>query len=812
MKGVRVGSLVLSVGRQHLRSLVVMAVVIGISGAAVLAAVAGARRSASSVERFEAAAHEMDVHITVEASDVGPLRPVLESPLVESFTELKFVFAVPRGQPVDSTFFFAPVNPEPSPVARGLLLDGRWVDPAKPDEVVVFETTARQVGVGVGDTLVIETFSPAELAALLESGEDPGAPDGPVVPLHVVGLARNMMDLGARPGDTSDLILSPAFLERYGADVGVADTVVVFVDLGDDESFPTLSREISEAYEESAVPSLDGGNATQTVTDSIAVISWALAVFALVVALAAMTWISTGIARHQRRAADDVAVMRTLGVTQNEARLILAAAIAPALAVGIAISGIAAAALSALLPVGLARRAEPDPGLHLDVTVVVGGAFVFFVLLAVVTWISAWRIVGTSAADRGAPAAGRVLDRAIRGLSPALRTGVRFAFASPRSGSARARPALAGATLAVVGLVAVAVVASGLERLLVTPARWGSTWDVSVAPDALDRQTLLENPEVAAAALGTFDDRVAVAGHETLAMVLEPVKGMVLPSLVAGREPRGEDEVAIGQDTADAIGAGIGSDLEVRSATELGQFRVVGVVAFASEGQFPLALADGAAFSASGAERMKIGDPAREDRGLKRLLLRWAPGVDHDAALERIGGEQLDAAVPSPPQEVTRLRGVRSFPAAIAATLAFLGAIAVGHGLATTVRRRRREPRHPHRPRVCGRATSARHRDAGHKRGGSGAPGRDPARPFGGQADLVRHRRINRRGRRRESPAPPAGHGGGRLRARLQPDRRRPRVDRRSPSRRRCPPRRVTGTDSVDGDPLPGGRDTPSSK
>lgn len=87
--------------------------------------------------------------------------------------------------------------------------------------------------------------------------------------------------------------------------------------------------------------------------------------------------------------------------------------------------------------------------------------------------------------------------------------------------------------------------------------------------------------------------------------------------------------------------------------------------------------------SARGAQRLKLADPARADAGFQRLLIRWAPGIDRGAALERLGGDELEATVPGAPSEVTRLRGVRSFPAAIAATLVILGAIAGAMGVAS---------------------------------------------------------------------------------------------------------------------------------
>ena len=74
----------------------------------------------------------------------------------------------------------------------------------------------------------------------------------------------------------------------------------------------------------------------------------------------------------------------------------------------------------------------------------------------------------------------RLVDRAARSLRPAPGTGVRFALSAPARSSAPVRPALAGALVGVVGLVAVAVVGASLHRLVDVPARWGTTWDVAI--------------------------------------------------------------------------------------------------------------------------------------------------------------------------------------------------------------------------------------------------------------------------------------------------------------------------------------------
>jgi hypothetical protein len=268
---------------------------------------------------------------------------------------------------------------------------------------------------------------------------------------------------------------------------------------------------------------------------------------------------------------------------------------------------------------------------------------------------------------------------------------VRFALLAPNSVSTPVRPALAGACIGAVGVVAVAVIGSSLDRLVDTPARWGTTWDVAIDTAEVDRERVLDDRDIGAAAVGRFDEQVTIDDREALAMTLDPVKGDLTPTVIEGREPRAADEVALGRDTLEELGLPVGSVVEIagRSSTRE-QFRVVGVVLFPTI-DFSFPLAAGAAFTLEGGDRLRLGDPSRDDRGFERLLIRWAPGVDHEAAVRRLTDGTATIDPPEAPAEVNGLRDVKQFPAMAAGGLAVLGAIATSHALAVTVRRRRVE-------------------------------------------------------------------------------------------------------------------------
>jgi predicted lysophospholipase L1 biosynthesis ABC-type transport system permease subunit len=118
------------------------------------------------------------------------------------------------------------------------------------------------------------------------------------------------------------------------------------------------------------------------------------------------------------------------------------------------------------------------------------------------------------------------------------------------------------------------------------------------------------------------------------------------------------------------------------------EYRIVGRIVLPKLGD-PQALADGAAFT--GAGLLRVFD---ENSSSNRYLVgRYARGVDR-AAVERRISALPDLGKPSGPTvavEVDHLRRIDWFPAILAALLAGLALLAVGHALLTAARRRRRD-------------------------------------------------------------------------------------------------------------------------
>jgi hypothetical protein len=709
--------------RSRWRGLVVLAVIVGMTGGATIAALTGARRSATALDRFAESAQTLDVFISADMSSPEPdaMRELLDGPLVESTNDLVFLM-------VDSgsvgAVMFAPTSRRGLRLEQGVLLAGRRADPDEPDEVALAETTARAADVDVGDTIEAGSLSPAQTEVFFSGGEEPTSLDGPTLRLQVVGIVRNGFDLTNRADGTGLVLTTPAFWETYGDGIGVGSRSHWVRLVDEPGAVERFTDAVEVAYGNENLPSMNIGQGEKdAVADTISLITAALVAVGLIVGMAGIVWIFQATARHQRLVTLDFAALRALGATVGERRALLLGSVVPGLTAGLLIAALIAVALSPLFPVGTARRFDPDPGLHVDaLTFVAGGLILVVVLVAIAAMTSARLVSRRRRTQPDAAGVPSVVDRAARALRPALGTGVRFALHAPPRAGAPVRSALAGALVGVVGLVAVAVVGTNLRRAVDTPDRWGTTWDIAIRAEALvfgdasfvdedapsdgvipalDRQALVDDPQIESAAILLYDEQITINGVEAISMTLDSVKGGITPTIVDGREPRADDEIALGSATLRDVGVELGTTVTVSGRRQAsGDFRVVGVIAFPTIGE-PTPVGIGAALTARGGDRLLLSNPAPSGGDFVAspyVVVRWAPGVDHDEALGRWGLEEdmtrgIDVltAGPTPPPEMTGLRDVEWFPLIAGIGLVAVGLIATGHALIVTVRRRRLE-------------------------------------------------------------------------------------------------------------------------
>jgi len=250
------------------------------------------------------------------------------------------------------------------------------------------------------------------------------------------------------------------------------------------------------------------------------------------------------------------------------------------------------------------------------------------------------------------------------------------------------RSAFLGAVLGVTGLVGVLTFGAGLDALVEEPVRSGWNWTLRIDPD--------EEELEAVAALDGVEDvgrlmqrQVEVAGEQVSGNAVSSVKGTPSFTVVQGRMPTTDDEVALGPELANRAGVNIGDQITMADADGEQLAKVV-----VGEALFPtfdedVAFNDGVALTVPALEAVANSD------GDETVVVTFADGVSEAEAAERVSSVAPEAvsvySFSSLPTDVANLNDVRPLPRALATFLALLGLAAVGHALTTSVQRRRRE-------------------------------------------------------------------------------------------------------------------------
>jgi ABC-type lipoprotein release transport system permease subunit len=684
--------------RRRWRSTLAITLLVGIVGAIFLATAAGARRSESALDRFNAVSLSSDIEISVGQPTPKQIATFAKTPGVAAVGQLRaYAFALPEklmelsiAMPLDSVF-----NRDAD---RSRIIAGRQVDPNAPDEMTIGESLADQFDLEVGDTLKAPTFTQEQIKVAF-SGGPPGAPAGPVIALRVVGIVRRPLDLGVRSAGGGVAILSPAFRTRYADQVGAyTDVLRVRTERGTAD-VPGVTAVARKMFGQELTFGTTGlGSETEGARSAIDVITLALAIVAAVTAISGLVAIGIVMTRDISRSAVEQPVLRGLGLTRGQRILVSVPRALIMAGAGTLLAVAGAVALSPLFPIGVARLAEPDPGLHVDWTVLgVAGMLLFLVVLGIAS-LAASRSARRSSVERDNHEYRRtstILEQAAgAGLRPTATNGLRMAIQSGR-GEARVpvRSAFLGAVFGIAGVTAALVFAASLGHLMNTPRLYGWTWDVHVDVDApkgpcADRVDHGINENTGAEAVGhVCITEMQVAGRPASVWGFQSLHGTIAPEIVEGRAPQAPNEVALGSVTLDAAHKAIGDTVKIRGRDAPRDYVIVGRMVLPSFST-PQPLADGAALTGAG------WTPLYEAGGNETnfLVVRTQPGGM--ASVRRLINDierRKSPGTPTRPVEVTRLEQINRIPASIAALLGAIALIAVAYALVTAVRRRRHE-------------------------------------------------------------------------------------------------------------------------
>jgi putative ABC transport system permease protein len=554
--------------------------------------------------------------------------------------------------------------------------------------VVVNELAADLTGVDVGDNITIATLSPEQVDA-----EDYFPPRGPELHLRVVGVTRGPDDL-VESGEGA-FVASPALLESVA---GHADVFTTYLGIRlvegatvtefDDE----VHRLISEGHD---VESLSFDVRTKPVRDAVSALAAGLAIFGLVAAVASIAVVGQAVGRHLSGTARDQDMLGAIGMSRSARFGGLVLLVAPVAVGGAAVAVLGSVLASPVLPIGLARRAEPDPGFVIDGWVVTVG---FATVAAVVVGsaaLSGWAIAGGRRSSPKPSGQSVAATAALRlGAGPVSATGVRLAF-DRRPPALPVRSALGGVTVAVIGMTAVLTFSTSLDRLESSPSRWGYPWNLMLnfTSAEVDRATDEIAGDETLAGVARWDSGFSyINGEGVRAFGLTPLRGEVGFSLRSGDQPARVDEIVLGPATARRLAVTVGDRVGVaaRSDGSPATAHVVGIALFPE-------IDDGNLTDGIGYYRSAFAANATVPDFFEafQLVVRVAPGQVRDDVIaslnDRFPQSVSAESVPAPPGSVANLLGLRGLPWWLATFVVALGLGSLVHVLATTLGRRRHE-------------------------------------------------------------------------------------------------------------------------
>ncbi len=394
------------------------------------------------------------------------------------------------------------------------------------------------------------------------------------------------------------------------------------------------------------------------------------------------------LARQLRVDAADGGALRALGMTDGQR---VAVAAMRGLLVGGAAAVVAVAgaiALSPATPIGLARQAEPEPGVDVNVAVLVVGGIAIVALVAGLAALTGLAITRREAPRRSGSVATALAGRAGRAGAPgSLVTGLSLAGGWRGSGVSTAST-IAGMGTGVVALAAAATFLASFDAVLDDPERFGWTVDAVAGSVYNDDpgdlfEVLAAEPGVAAFA-PAVGVPISADGLSIGVLGVEPAPGIAPSPILDGRAPTAAREVALGRRTLEQLGRQVGDTVRIDGGGGPVDVTITGTAVVPEVNQGGPGLGEGGVMTLAGVRALV---PTQQPN---IALVRFAPGGEDSPAIEqlRFAGELVPPVVPDALYDLER---VRALPTVLSALLAALGVATLVHSLVSLVRGHRRD-------------------------------------------------------------------------------------------------------------------------
>jgi hypothetical protein len=650
-----------------------VAAAIAVVFAAVLAVVAGARRTATAPDRYTASVGG-NVDGLIEQRSGRPLTDRIAAlPGVKNLSAYTFVFGGfadgQRNLPAN-LITFAGTRPLSSRVVAG-----RDLDPNDPHEFVADRSFVQATHARVGNRFSFKSISRAQTASGAGFNVEP---HGAAFDAVLVGIIDSPDQINS---GSLTVVTFPSALLRE--DVGFVATEMQ-VRLRSGYTYNDLRRQLDTLPGGSAL-SLEPGFVVsgdiRTAVDAQATGLWLLAAVLAVAALIALGQLLT---RHVERADHERAALLSLGFTRRQ-RVIESLSVAAVPAVLGALAGALLAALpSGLFPTGLAREVEPHVGISVDGVAL--AATTGLLLLAVLTWA----VVAIAYDERSRIRAASARRRRVRlagGPSTAAAIGARFAMTR----GDRRRPAygtIAGLALIIALVAGASTFAASLGRLVTDRARFGQNYAFAIGDDGSNHtpaqlRAYAKDPDVAGLMILSEGSARVVDTTANIGLVsVERVKGDLAPRVLSGRLPDTSDEIMLGRVSAEDLARHVGGRVRLRGAEGTTTVHVVGIGIVPGVGGND-GVGKGGVVTSAGFARIN----GASETNIAAITLRGgAPANTARRLAGRVGSQAGQEDLPPVIANVERVRGV---PTALAVLLGVLALLTMLHVMFMSIRTRR---------------------------------------------------------------------------------------------------------------------------
>jgi hypothetical protein len=599
---------------------------------------------------------------------------------------------------------------------RAFVLQGRMPNPRSANEFVTDPTTARLLGLHVGQSVRFGFLTNAQSLNLTGSAI---VPAGQRFRATLVGLATtpfmNLFQDQNSAGSSQELLFTPALTRRLRQ--CCANDMISGIQLRGGGRYDTAVEAELRKVLPRGVPFTVVTAASKEATAQLTLRPDAIAldVFGGIAALALLLIAGQVITRRASSRVGELAVLRALGAGRTMTAADNLVGSTGAVVLGSLGALVVAVGLSPLAPLGPVRPYLPAQ-LRFDWVVLGPGVALIALVLCALAGAAALRWApqrDVSRARRTRAVGPRSLARnpVVGALPLSAATGLRFAL-EPGSGRNRVpvRSAVLGAALAMLVVTGNVTFAASMSSLVSHPALFGWNWDFQIdgggglgdIPQRQAAQLLNADPDVKAWT-GLYFSALRLDGVSVPVMGGTPHASFG-PPILSGHGFDGADQVVLGTETLAALHKSVGDTVSVTSSSgATSRLTIVGTATMPSigvVGSTHLEMGSGALLSYRliPPSSRNVFDSPRP--GPNAILVRLAPGVSRAAGLRSLqhiartlqlgssGGSILGVQRPA---EILNYGTLGRTPQLLGGALAGGAVIGLAMTLVTLVRRRRRD-------------------------------------------------------------------------------------------------------------------------